>query len=208
MDKQDHRQEPTEAPAAPVAEAASTSKAASRRRLLKGGLSVAPVVLSLSSRPVMAGGLPALCVTPSGFASINVSNHTHTSGTCSGRTPGYWKNAPTTNSPTQPSWPYPPSSLFKTYFSPSLAYGDLTLLQALQCGGNANGEVALVRHITAALLNAAAGLTPANVMDVTRVKAIWQEFAMRAPGGYYEPIAGTKWYADDIVTYLVSTQPV
>jgi hypothetical protein len=202
MDKQDHRQE------SPSSGHPAADKSAVRRRLLKGGLSAAPVVLSLSSRPVLAGGLPALCTTPSGFASINLSKHNHSTGTCSGRTPGYWKNAPTTSSPSQPSWPYPPSSLFKTYFSPSLSYGDLTLLQALQCGGNASGEVALVRHITAALLNAAAGLTPAVVLDVSRVKAIWQEFAMHAPGGYYEPMAGVKWYADDIVTYLTSTMPM
>jgi hypothetical protein len=62
---------------------------------------------------------------------------------------------------------------------------------------------AVARHVVSALLNAQAGLTPA--LSAQTVKGIWKEYATR---GYFEPTAGVQWNAQDIVTYLVSTQPL
>lgn len=56
-------------------------------------------------------------------------------------------------------------------------------------------------HIVAALLNAKAGLTD-DVLDETAVIGMWTEWAAN---GYYEPTAGVKWYAADIVRYITST---
>src|SRR6202171_4386663 len=56
-----------------------------RRRFLQGGLAVAPVLMTLVSRPVLA----QQCTTPSGFVSLGAS----TAGRgvlCIGHMPSYW----------------------------------------------------------------------------------------------------------------------
>jgi hypothetical protein len=89
---------------------------------------------------------------------------------------------------------------FNAVFSPSPFEGWMTLLDVLEAGGGPPLDVA--RHIVAALLNAASGLTP--VLDVTAVLIMWEEFAT---AGYFEPTAGVKWYHEEIVDYLLSTMP-
>jgi hypothetical protein len=74
-----------------------------------------------------------------------------------------------------------------------------TLLEVLGLGGG--GVNPLARHISAALLNAAAGLTP--VLSETAVRTIWNEYVQK---GYFSPTAGVKWSAAEIVTYLGQTQ--
>src|SRR5450631_33662 len=60
-----------------------------RRRLLQGGLAAAPVLMTLASRPVLAGGPVQL---PSAFTSGNTS--TPIRGlTSSGQSPAYWKES-------------------------------------------------------------------------------------------------------------------
>lgn len=184
-----------------------------RRRLLRGGLSVAPVLMASAPRSVMAGG-PGACVPASSFASINASRP-DLLFTCSGRTPGYWK---------QPQWfgqwPTPScvpngnnATKFDAVFGAAGGYPGKTLLNVLELPGNSMGRDALARHIVAALLNAKTGKTPSNVLSESTVKAVWAEFVRR---GYYEPTAGIKWYADysvpngigGITPWLKSTMPV
>src|SRR5271169_804135 len=62
---------------------------ATRRRLLQGGLAAGPVLMTLVSRPVLA----QQCQTPSGFCSGNASVAAGAGSICTGRTPGYWKQA-------------------------------------------------------------------------------------------------------------------
>ena len=177
----------------------AASPDAGRRRLLQGGLAAGPVIFTLFSRP--AFGLGFECKTPSGFLSGNVSQHGNPTF-CTGRTPGYWK---------QPqhfaAWPAPyfPTTVFPSATTgfKGTQFGTKTMLQVLETGGNAGGYTALGRHITAALLNAAAGLTP--VLSVTDVRNIWNEYVLK---GYFEPSAGIKWYPDQIVEYLVTTMPL
>jgi hypothetical protein len=66
----------------------------SRRKLTGAALGVS-AVFTLASRPVLAG----ICQTPSGYQSGNVSQH-GTPTTCSGKSPGYWKEHPE-------EWPLP-----------------------------------------------------------------------------------------------------
>jgi hypothetical protein len=184
-----------------------------RRRLLRGGLSVAPVLMASAPRSVMAGG-PGACVPASSFASINASRP-DLLFTCSGRTPGYWK---------QPQWfgqwPAPScvpngnnATKFDLVFGAVGGYPGKTLLDVLELPGNSMGRDALARHIVAALLNAKTGKTPSNVLSEGAVKAVWAEFVRR---GYYEPTAGIKWYPDysvpngigGITPWLKSTMPV
>ena len=58
----------------------------SKRHLLKGVISTAPVVLAVSSKPALAN----FC-TVSGFLSGNLSNP-NSQTYCGGRSPGYWMN--------------------------------------------------------------------------------------------------------------------
>jgi hypothetical protein len=86
-------------------------------------------------------------------------------------------------------------------FSPSPFEEWVTLLDVLEAGGGPPGDVG--RHIVAALLNAASGLTP--VLSVADVLIMWEEYATM---GYFEPTAGVRWYHGEIVDYLLSTMPL
>lgn len=193
-----------------------------RRHLLRGAAGVAPVVLSLTSRPVIAG----MCTTTSAAASMHVSG-SPTGSQCFGRTPGYWKN--------HSSWPspyksessknagktfgdYSPSgsetqtqsqadaqsgTLFDSVFGTQGGYPDKTLLDVLELGGGHKNELA--RHIVAALLNAASGATPEAVAGVPVVLKIWHSYVTY---GYYSPTNGVQWNAAEITEWLKSTMPM
>lgn len=161
-----------------------------RRRLLRGALGAAPVVLAATSRPVMG----ATCMPASSFVSMNASRPDQ-GIMCGGRSPGYWG---------RPQWfsewpaPYvpgpasnPKATRFDDVFGSMQGYPGMTLLEVVNQDGG--GRNALARHIVASLLNAAKGLTPPTVLSVPIVKGIWADFVMN---GYYEPTAGIKWYVD------------
>ncbi|HEV8096575.1 MAG TPA: hypothetical protein VGP71_12655 [Burkholderiales bacterium] len=57
--------------------------------------------------------------------------------------------------------------------------------------------------IVAALLNAAAGLTP--VLSESAVKSIWSEYLGT---GSFSPSSGVYWSHDDIIAYLLTTMSV
>jgi hypothetical protein len=168
-----------------------------RRHLLRGAAGAGPVMLTLVSRPVIAG---EACRTASAFGSINASRP---GGTvyCSGRTPGYWKSHTPWPSPYKASGSH--ATQFDAVFGSVGGYPGMSLLAALNLG--AGGKDALARHIVAALLNAAQGWTPATILSATLVKAIWTSYVTK---GYYSPTAGVNWNADQIVTWLLSTMPV
>jgi len=163
----------------------------SRRRLLRAGLGAAPVLMTIASRPVFAGGTE--CHTPSSHMSINASVHGKTQY-CDGGSPGYWKKTH------EGSWPppYETGTLFDTVFGSASGYPNKTLLYVLDLGGG--GKEELARHIVAALLNAAKGWTP--VLTVAMVIDIWQSWATL---GYYEPTAGIHWDSAQITKYLKTT---
>jgi hypothetical protein len=168
---------------------------ASRRRLLQGGLAAAPVLMTLVSRPVLA----VQCTTPSGYVSLNAS----TAGrgvNCTGHTPAYWAN-PVNFSQWPPGFipqvPPGPLTRFNAQFEPDLPMNP-TLLAVLGFTGSPTNDVA--RYVSAALLNAAAGLTP--VLSAQTVKHIWSEFATV---GHFSPSSGASWNASEIIEYLLTT---
>ncbi|OIR07163.1 hypothetical protein GALL_107520 [mine drainage metagenome] len=181
-----------------------------RRRLLKAGAAAAPAVITLFSRPALGWTSTNQCKTPSGFLSGNLSQHGKDQY-CSGVTPGYWKQDQHFCDWPAPYYPTTVTGIgigghHATKFHPLFAGSFFvvnghseTLLEVLQnsAGG---GTYALGCHIAATLLNSAKGWT--SVLSVTQVINIWAEFDSK---GYFEPSAGIKWYADDIVTYLKST---
>ena len=178
-----------------------------RRRLLQGGLGAAPVLMTLVSRPVLGQGI---CQTPSGFVSANASN-VGTTATCSGHTPAFWANSsnfgqwPSGFNPTNPQVTRFAGNQGVFSNSPNSApfNGNPTLVQALGFSGNSTNDVA--RYVSAAVLNAAKGLTP--VLTVPQVKAIWAEYGATGYGtvGYYSPTAGSRWSAQEIIAYLLTT---
>ncbi|MES2960107.1 MAG: hypothetical protein V4792_18110 [Pseudomonadota bacterium] len=187
---------------AATAPAARTALANSRRRLLRGGLAATPLLMTIASRPVMAG----TCAPASSFASINASRHGEQPPvSCDGVSPGYWKEpqhfrewpeywVPSAKAIPGKGWNPPlnaQATLFNTVFG--AGFPELTLLQVLDLKGGDKNSVG--RYIVAALLNAATNKT-AGVMDVDTVKTIWTAFNTH---GYYEPTAGIKWYADHSV---------
>lgn len=164
----------------------------SRRKLLRLGVGGGSALLvTLASRSVFA----CHSTTPSAFGSINLSRP-DVLVPLSGRSPGYWKNTT--------AWPSPylavakrasPATTFAGAFGVD-SFPGMTLLQVLGQGGG--GKIAVGRAIVAALLNAASGKTSA-VLNVTKVKEMWGQYA--ATGyGYYEPTPGVKWYSDTPVT--------
>lgn len=62
-----------------VSQSVATTQAegVSRRRLIRAGLSAAPVVAVLKSNSVLAGGTGTQCVKPSAFASLKNANFNH-----------------------------------------------------------------------------------------------------------------------------------
>jgi hypothetical protein len=174
---------------------ASGDPRSGRRRLLQGALAGAPVLMTLVSRPVLA----QQCTTPSGFVSANAS----TAGrgvNCTGHTPAYWAN-PQNFSQWPPGFipqvPPGPATRFNAQFEPDLPMNP-TLLAVLGFTGSQTNDVA--RYVSAALLNAAAGLTP--VLSIPAVKHIWSEFAT---SGSFSPSSGVHWNFSEIIEYLLTT---
>jgi hypothetical protein len=178
-----------------------------RRRLIKGGFS-APILMTLVSRRAL--GTNSQCQTTSMASSLNTSHAHRNLPVCVGWRPPYWcqnQNFNQWRSPCNPITITGANNVKATLFhSPETGfksgpYGRMgtqtTLLQVL------GGSNALASHIAAALLNANAGLTP--VLTPTAVRTIWNEYASK---GYFSPTAGVKWTASQIVTYLLTTQPL
>lgn len=180
-----------------------SERAEGRRRLLRGGLGATPVLLTLAARPVAA----ARCAAASSFTSLDASRPRQ-SLLCAGRPPGYWKQplvfqewpAPYVPSarPVPGTGYHPPpgtvATPFDAVFGRTGGYPGRTLLDVLELPEAEYGRDALARLVVAALLNAARGLTPAEVLGVGTVRDVWQAYARR---GWYEPTAGVRWYADD-----------
>lgn len=167
----------------------------SRRRLMRAGLSAAPVVMALKSNSVLATGTSGggYCVKPSTFASLgaaairmpNASQapRINTAHKCFSH--GYWKN---TNAGLSPS-DFKTKTKFlssTTGFTNNLgsAYTGKTIQQVLEMTGSTGGDhIALARHVTAAFLTARVYPTSA-VLSVDDCKQIWNS------GGNWSPVAG------------------
>ena len=168
-----------------------------RRRLLQAGVSTAPVLMTVLSRPVLAQ--PGNCQSPSGFVSGNASNPGME--TCSGRTPLYWSGL------TASQWPgtYTPTTLFTSVFAPALnGNATLTFLQVLNTTGGPGNFIA--RLCVAAVLNVAAGPTfiPPTVLTKATIVHIWHEYATTL---HYSPVPLASWSDTEIIDYLTRIMP-
>ncbi len=187
---------------------------ARRRWILRSGITVAPVILTLASRPVLGNGLgPNGCISPSATLSGALSQATNQVGTCSGDGYSAWKSLAT--APIPPDWA---STEFHPLFSSDggvgrkfysanvpLKFGEILQLNGTMAGQDAAGNFdqdLVAGHMIAAYLN----LTqkPSSISDkamtVVRLLKLWREWALT---GQYLPYAGaTPWNGAAIVDYL------
>ncbi len=206
---------------------------AARRRFTQSGLAVSGVLLTLASRSALGGNL--LCKSPSGFLSGNASAHgtpvtcagrspgywgTHPvqwpmpyqPGKCtSGQS--HSKSESLSKEKTRPeeeshsssctnSSDWSGGTAFRSVFRCSgrgVIYAQYSMMQVFWLTENKDPQQ-LGAHIVAAILNARMGGTP--VLTENQVVNIFNEWDSK---GYFEPTAGVKWYAADIVAYLQST---
>ena len=163
---------------------------AGRRRILRAGISAAPVIMTVASRPVWAID----CRTPSGFVSGFASGAPV--GQCSGGLPSYWLSH-------QGQWPAsinPATALFNPIFEPDLG-GNPTLLAVL---GMTN---TLQSYIVAAYLNNAAlsvPMVPETILPKNTILAMWTQ--VNNDGGFGLGIPGPgRWNSLQVIDYLKST---
>lgn len=177
-----------------------------RRRLLRAGLSVAPVMLALKSQSVLAQDT---CVSPSAYSSLKAANtkltHVHNPVVNSCFSHGYWK---THDHPT----PYnnklrsyfltplpsgaPPGSVSGGFVTnPAGAYTGLTLQTVLELNGNPTQTEAFARHVVGTFLTAVQ--YPATALfDEAQCRLIWDS------QGTWSPVAGATWVLQDWLDYF------
>ena len=179
-------------PIKPVEDTASTTPPAGSRRRLLQGLLTAPVLMTVASKPVLAG---QMC-SPSGFASGNVSTQDNPSA-CNGYSPGYWKAKPGV------SWPSPfqPTQKFHSVFIGN-HFGTKTLKEVLGMGGG--GLTMLGRHCVAGILNAS-DAPLGYVLTVDEVKAIWAQCVQTAPSSHYTTGTGLVMTLADLDEFFNAT---
>ncbi|THF65898.1 hypothetical protein E6C76_10195 [Pseudothauera nasutitermitis] len=186
-----------------------------RRRLLRGGLSSAPLLVTLASRPVLA----QTCFSPSETLSGTMSHKAGDLPVCNGRSPGMWKTLGQGKSnPKLPGggagqWPIPANTPFHSVFrrgnfanfvkvQRNGTTTDLTMLEVMELRrGQDPSKIGF--HFIGAYLNILTGLIDPRAMTAARLSTLWSEWVTK---GYYTPYAGARpWYAEDIVAYLVRT---
>jgi len=166
----------------------------SRRRLMRAGLSAAPVVMALKSNSVLATGTSGrgYCVKPSTFASLgaaavrapNASQAPRINTEYKCLSPDYWKGTNANLSP----------SNFKTTrflsttttgftLNPGGHYTNRSIQQVLDMSSSGNDHIALARNVIAAYLTARA-FSGSAVLSVEDCKKIWNS------GGNWSPVAG------------------
>ena len=164
----------------------------SRRRLLQGALAATPVLLTVASKPVLAGQLCA----PSGFASGNVSTSDQPTA-CNGYSPGYWASKPGVQWPS----PYSRGQKFHSVFAGSI-FGTQTMMEVLTQGGG--GLKMLGRHCVAGILNAD-DAPLGYVMTEADIKNIWAQCLATAPSSVYTTGTGLTMTLADLDEFFNAT---
>jgi len=179
------------------------SKAAGRRRFVRGVGIATPVILTVASRSALA----ATCLSCSAQASIALDNSRPDRGRgsgCSGRGPEFWKAASTSNSTQHGTWQGcgAEGKYFSTCFSARDGFPGKTLKDVLASQG-VNDPHGLGAHLCAAWCNLQMGSVPASVLSLDTMKRMWAE---RNVG--FQPVPGVSWSALQIVEYIKSATMV
>ncbi|MDH5436309.1 MAG: hypothetical protein OEX83_06070 [Gammaproteobacteria bacterium] len=186
-----------------------------RRRLAKASVAAVPVVLTLTSRPVLG----AYC-SVSGMLSGNLSRDT-SNVHCDGFSPGYWgnlgakrgypapyfegnfidKNGDPCTHPKDIDYPNSGGTKFSDVFVglgfDGVDHTNETLLEVIW---TYSGSLAF--YCVAHLLNAASGI-PTYQLTEAQIIDMWNQWATT---GSYEAAPGVYWSGEDIKAFLEQTQ--
>lgn len=175
-----------------------------RRRFLGVGVGATPGLMLLASQPALG----VTCFTPSRSLSRNMSvSQAGKYGDCTGLSTDSYK----TSSIAATTTAFHPTFAGTIFMAPKKVGGgtrSLTMREVLNLPTVPADVVSVpsintVAHrLVGAYLNVQNGKVPAVVMTSAGVATIWAEFNSR---GYYEPMAGTKWYANEIIAYLANS---
>lgn len=172
----------------------------SRRRLVRAGLSAAPVMAALKSNSVLAGD--HTCIRPSSFSSLAAAHMKVSQGRAiktdyECKSHGYWKN-----SDAGLATKFKETTKFistTTGFTrdPGNVYAKMSIQEVLDQGGNRN-NAALARHVAAAFLTATAFNNDSTRVLLTKsqCRAIWNG------QGVWSPFAGTTWTLSQTMAYF------
>jgi hypothetical protein len=189
----------SQSPSQPSSGSAPSVAGVSRRRLVRAGLSAAPVMAALKSNSVLAGD--HTCIRPSSFSSLTAAHMKVSQGRtlktdyeC--KSHGYWKNHEAGLATNFKQTKFLSAA---TGFSqnPGHAYSNKTLQQVLDLGGNRN-NAALARHVVAAFLTAVAFNNDSTRVLLTKsqCRAIWNGH------GVWSPFTGTTWTLSQTMAYF------
>ncbi len=194
---------PHSEPAGPVRDEAVASRAPAsqdRRALLRAGVGASPVLLSLVSRPVLAGGT---CTVASSFVSAATwrsHNPTATSPQCTTRTCEDWL--------AEAMLPTRSAALTKTVgallgstFSP---YNNSVAFQLLINGGlgiSKSGELGVAQHLICLSLNSAnSSYMPApGGVTTAYISGIWVNYKTNL--NTYKPGSGLTWDSNQLISW-------
>lgn len=192
----DSSQSPSQPSSGPTPSVAGLS----RRRLVRAGLSAAPVMAALKSNSVLAGD--HTCIRPSSFSSLTAAQMKVSQGRtlktdyeCQSH--GYWKSH---NAGLATDFKEKTKFLSATTGftqNPGAVYTKMTLQEVLNEGGNRN-NAALARHVVAAFLTATAfNNDPTRVLlTKSQCQSIWNG------QGVWSPFAGTTWTRVQTMAYF------
>ena len=184
-------------------------KSVGRRRLIHAGLATGSVVMTVASRPVLG---QACTVSTIGSHTVLTSHTTTTCVPATGMSPEWWKSRADT-------WPSPYCGTATqalsyqgvttreptAYHCPTTGlggrvFGSHTMIEVIDLTSGGRNLHALGRYTVAALLNARSGRSP--MLSETVVRNMWNDLLNR---GYFEPTAGVRWGAAEIVAYIQTT---
>jgi len=183
----------------PSSAAASLSaKGQARRRFARAGAGATGVLLTLHSQPGMACTFCGISTSAAVSAigqnkTIGTLSHKGPAAVCNGVRPANWCSM---------TWPAgcKPTDTFGSHFSCKSGsdYANATcksIMEGAACDPSRMGQ-----YMLAAYLNVLSGRV--NFLSVESLRSAWSEWVTK---GYYAPMAGQKWYANDMVTYLYGT---
>lgn len=185
-------------PAALASTDSLSTKGKARRRFARAGAGATGVLLTLHSQPGMActycGISMSAAVSAVGRKNTTAMlSHHMKSPLCYGKLPRDWVNM---------SWPSgcASSDLFRKHFTCNSRSPYYYLTCKAVMAGSDKDPTRMGQYILAAYLNVLSKRV--NFLSVESLRALWVEWSTK---GYYAPMAGQQWFANDIVGYLYGT---
>lgn len=177
-----------------------------RRALLRGGAGVAPVLLTLASRPVQAANS---CVVASSFVSVATfrsRNPTTTTINCTTKTCEDWYTLaclPTSGTLVRPDYL---SVTVSTLLGPTTSMHNSRpvweVLKNYPYGIVRSGQIGVLQHLISLSLNIQQGFVPlpGNV-NGPYLKGVWQNYVGNG-GRYRVPGSGINWDSSEVIVWL------